>query len=133
MFPAGGGTGTLRKITAWTPIIQVLSCTSSGGDPQYATFSFMDQDFETQIPSGTSAQSLAMEIADDPALPHHNALKNASTTRAPAALRGTLPSGSILLYNSIAAFDETPSMTKGQVMAVKAGFALQGKPVRYAA
>lgn len=132
LFSAGAGAGSVRKISAWTPIIQVLTCTSSGGDPQYATYSFMDQDFETQIPSGTSAQSLAMEIADDPSLAHHAALKAAATTRALTGLRGVLPSGSILLYNGIAAFDETPSMTKGQIMAVKSGYALQGKPVRYA-
>lgn len=132
LFSAGGGTGSVRKVSTWTPITQVLTCTSSGGDPQYTNYSFMDQDFETQIPSGTSAQSLAMEIADDPALAHHTALKAAATTRALTGLRGVLPSTSLLLYSSIVAFDETPSMTKGQLMAVKAGFALQGKPVRYA-
>lgn len=132
LFPAGAGIGSVRKISTWTPITQVLTCTSSGGDPQYATYSFMDQDFETQIPSGTSAQSLALSIADDPTLPHHAALKNAASTRALAALKGVLPSGSILLYNGIVAFDETPSQTKGQVMSVNAGYALQGKPVRYA-
>jgi len=132
LFPAAAGAGSLRKISTWTPISQVLTCTSSGGDPQYASYSFMDQDFETQIPSGTSAQSLAMEIADDPSLPHHSALKAAAATRANTGLRGILPSGSILLYNGIVAFDETPSMSKGQVMSVKAGYALQGKPVRYA-
>jgi hypothetical protein len=132
LFAAGVGIGSVRKISAWTAITQVLTCTSSGGDPQYANYSFMDQDFETQIPSGTSAQSLAMEIADDPSLAHHAALKTVAATRGLTGLRGILPSGSILLYSAIVAFDETPSMTKGQVMAVKAGYALQGKPVRYA-
>ena len=48
------------------------------------------------------------------------------------ALRATLPAGGFILYNGIFAFDETPSMTKGNLMAVKAGVALQGRPVRYA-
>ena len=132
LFPAGAGGGSMRKITTRTTISQVLGCTSSGGDTQFVTYQFMDQDSETQIPSGTSAQSLSMEIADDPALPHYAALKNAATTRANTALVGTLPDGSVLLYNAIVSFDETPSMTSKQIMSVKAGFALQGKPVRYA-
>jgi hypothetical protein len=132
LFPTGGGVGSLRKISTWTSITQVLSCSSSGGDTQFVTYQFMDQDSETQIPSGTSAQSISMEIADDPSLPHYAALKGTATTRANTALRGILPDGSSLLYNAIVSFDETPSMTKGQVMSVKAGFALQGKPVRYA-
>lgn len=132
LFPAGGGGGSLRKISSWTSISQVLTCTSSGGDTQFVTYQFMDQDSETQIPSGTSAQSISMDIADDPTLPHYAALKGAATTRANTALRGILPDGSILLYNAIVSFDETPSMTSKQIMTVKAGYALQGKPVRYA-
>jgi hypothetical protein len=131
LFPAGGGIGSLRKVSTWTPIAQVLTTTSSGGDTQFTTYQFSDQDFETQIPSGTSAQSLSQEIADDPTLPHHAALKAAATTRANTGLRGTLGNGSILLYNGIVSFDETPTMTSKQVMAVKAAYALQGKPVRY--
>ena len=74
-----------------------------------------------------------MSIADDPTLPHHAALSKAATTRAITALRASLPQGGVILYNTLVAFDETPSMTKGNLMAVKAGFALQNRPVRYAA
>lgn len=132
LFPAGAGVGSVRKINTWTPITQVITATSSGGDTQFATYSFLESDSETQIPSGTSAQSLAFEIGDDPSLPHHNALKAAAAARSLTAMRGILPSGSLLYYNGILSFDETPSMTKGQIMTVKAGYALQSKPTRYA-
>lgn len=132
LFPAGSGTGSIRKINTWQQITQVLDCTSSGGEPQYQSYSFQEQDFDSQIPTTTSAQSLAMSIADDPTLPHHAALVKASTTRKVTALRAVLPAGGVILYNTFVAFDETPSMSKGNVMAVKSGFALQGRPVRYA-
>lgn len=133
LFPVGSGGGTLRKINTWTQITQVLENTSSGGEPQYQTYSFLEQDFDSQIPTTTSAQSIAMTIADDPALAGYIALRNAAQSRAVTGLRATLPQGGVILYNSIIAFDETPSMTKGNLMSVKAGFALQGRPVRYAA
>lgn len=132
LYPAGSGIGSIRKINTWTQITQVLGCTSSGGDPQYQTYSFLEQDFDSQIPTTTSAQSLALEIADDPTLAGYIALKNVATTRAATALRATLPAGGFILYNGIFAFDETPSLTKGNLMSVKAGVALQGRPVRYA-
>lgn len=133
MFPAGGGAGSVRKITTWVPIIQVLGTTSSGGDPSFVTYQFQDQDNETQIPAGNSAQSLSMDIGDDPTLPHHKELKVAAFTKAIRALRGTVvATGSILLYNAIVSFNETPSMTPKQIMAVKAGYALQSNPTRYA-
>lgn len=132
LYPAGTGTGSIRKINSWTQITQMISATSSGGDPQYTTFSFMEQDFDTQIPTTTSAQSLALEIGDDPTLPGYLALRAVAATRLTTAFRGTLPSGSLILYNGIFALDETPTMSKGNVMTVKAGVALQGRPVRYA-
>jgi len=131
LFPAGSGTGTIAKITTWTQISQIIGCTSSGGDPQYQTYSFLEQNFDTQIPTTTSAQSLSIEIADDPSLAGYQAVKAVALTRATTALRATLPAGGFILYNGIFAFDETPSMTKGNLMSVKAGVALQGKPVRY--
>jgi hypothetical protein len=131
-FPAGSGTGAIRKITTWTQISQIMGCTSSGGDPQYQTYSFLEQNFDSQIPTTTSAQSLALEIADDPNLAGYVAVKAVALTRAVTALRATLPAGGFILYNGIFAFDETPSLTKGNLMSVKAGVALQGRPVRYA-
>lgn len=132
LFPIGSGTGSIRKINTWTQITQIMGCTSSGGEPQYQTYSFLEQDYDSQIPTTTSAQSLALEIADDPALAGYQALKTVAQTRAVTALRATLPAGGFILYNGIFAFDETPTLTKGNLMAVKAGVALQGRPVRYA-
>jgi hypothetical protein len=132
LYPAGSGTGSIRKVNTWQQITQVLENTSSGGEPQYQTYSFLEQDFDSQIPTTTSAQSIAMTIADDPTLPGYVALRNAALTRAPTALRANLPQGGVILYNTLVAFDETPSMTKGNLMSVKAGFALQNRPVRYA-
>jgi hypothetical protein len=132
LFPVGSGVGSIRKITTWLPISQVVSCDSSGGEPKYASYEFLESDTETSIPSGFSAQSLAMVIADDPTLAHHAALKSATETKRLAGLKAALPVGGFILYNSFVAFDETPSLTKGQIMAVKAGYALQGRPVRYA-
>ncbi len=132
-FTPGNGIGSLRKISTWTQISQVMDMTSSGGEPQYQTFSFMEDNFDRQIPTTTSAQSIAITIADDPTLAGYKALKNAALGRKVTAMRGTMPGGAgVLLYNGIVAFDETPTMSKGNVMQCKGGFALQGKPVRYA-
>lgn len=131
-FVPGGGLGTVRKITSRTQIQQILDTNSSGGEMQFTKYAFLENDFETQLPTNSSAQSLAITIADDPSLPGYIALKAASDARAPRALVVALPNGSSLLYNGIFSLDETPSLTKGQVMSVKASFSLQARPVRYA-
>lgn len=131
LFPTGTGAGSVRAITAFTQIGQILELSTSGGDMQFATYSFLENDFEAQIPTQSSAQSLSISIADDPTLAGYQALKAAADTRSPRALKLTFPNGSVVLYNGYVSFNETPTMTKGQVMACKATFSLLSRPQRY--
>jgi hypothetical protein len=131
LFPAGSGAGTATPITAFTQISQIMGFTTSGGDQQFANFSFLEQNFETQIPTIFSAQSIQLEIADDPSLAGYQALKAASDARAVRVLKLQLADGSLILYQGYVSFNETPTLNKGQVMTVNATFSLQSRPVRY--
>ena len=133
LYPAGSGTGSVTEVQTWTQIAQVLDLSTTGGEMQFATYSFLEQDFESQIPTQSSAQTLTMTVADDPSLAGYIALKAAAETREATPLRLTMPNGAILLYNGYVSFNETPSMTKNEVMGVTATFSLVSKPVRYAA
>lgn len=132
VYPAGSGIGSVREITAWTQISQVLDLSTSGGDMQFANYSFLEQDFESQIPTQASPMSINITIADDASLAGYIALKAAAITRALTGLKATLPSGSILVYNGYISLNETPTMTKNQVMGVRATFSLMNTPTRYA-
>lgn len=130
-FPAGTSAGSLREISGWTQVSQILDFQTSGGDQQFWTGSFLEDDFERQLPTVTSAQSITFGIGDDPSLPGYQALKVAGEKREIRALRVNLPDGSVILYNGYVSFNETPTMSKGSVMQVSATFSLQGRPVRY--
>ena len=132
-FPIGSSAGSLREITAWTQIPQILDFSTSGGEQQFWTGSFLEDDFERQLPTVTSAQTLTMGIGDDPTLPGYQALKLAGEKREIRALRLNLPDGSVILYNGFVSFNESPSVAKGAPMQVTATFSLQGRPVRYQA
>lgn len=132
LYPSGSGAGTVQEITAFTQISQIMGFTTSGGDQQFTNFSFLEQNFETQIPTLFSAQSISIDIADDPSLAGYIALKAASDARATRALKLALPDGSFILYQGYVTLNETPTVTKGQVMQVKATISLQSRPVRYA-
>lgn len=133
LYPSGTSSGNARKVSGWTQITQVLECTTSGGEMQFATYSFLENDFESQIPTQHSAQSLTMSIADDPTLAGYAALKKAAAERAAVPLRAQMPNGSVIYYYGYISFNETPSMTKNNVMACQATFSLMSLPVRYAA
>lgn len=130
-YTPGGGVGSVRKINTLTQITQILETTSSGGEMGFTEVSLLENDFSTQLPTQASAQSIAISIADDPTLAGFIAVKAAAETRSPRALVVTLPNNSVILYNGIVSLDETPSLTKNSIMAVKSTFSLQGRPVRY--
>lgn len=129
-YPVGGGAGSFRKITAFQQISQILGWETSGGDQQYVNYSYLEDDFERQLPSSFSAQSITITIADDATLPGYIALKAASDSRLVTAIRLALVDGSSVLYNGIISLNESPNVTKGQVVSVRASIALQSRPVR---
>lgn len=132
-FPAGTGIGSVREITGWTQLAQILTSESSGGEQQFLDYQFMEDDDGKRIPTSKTPSGLAFSIADDPALAGYIIAAEANEDREPRALRATLPSGAIILYNAYVTLNETPSMTINQLMAVPVTLSLLARPVRYAA
>lgn len=133
LYPAASGAGTATEITTFTQITQIMGFTTSGGDQQFVNYSFLENNFETQIPTIFSAQSISIDIADDPSLAGYIALKAASEARAIRAVKLTMPDSSFILYNGYVSLNETPTVSKGAVMIVRATLSLQARPTRYAA
>ena len=131
-FTEGGGIGSIKPITGWQEIQQVLNPSSTGGDPKYATVEPLASLNDFQIPTGFTAQSITIPIGDDASLPGYKALKKASEERLLCALKVLKPNGNVNYFYGYAALNEMPSLTKGQVDTVTATFAPQGQTTRYA-
>ena len=65
-YPAGAGIGSVKEITGWTQIQQVLNTATEGGEQQYATFQVLEDDFEQRIPTNKSASGFNVTIAPAP-------------------------------------------------------------------
>lgn len=131
-YPAGGGTGTVREITGWQQLLQILTSTSQGGEQQFLTYQFLEDDAQKQIPTFKNASSLTMSIADDPTLPGYILAAQANDDRAPRAVRITLPGGSVLLYNCYISLNKTPTLTVNELMACQVTLSQLAEVVRYA-
>lgn len=131
LFPAGQGTGSVRKVTTWVPIVKVTNAEIAGGDGKTTEVPLLDTDMPVMLPDGFTATTATLTIADEPALPQHAALKAISDGIKLTCLRGILPGGGVLLYAGYCSYNESPSLAKGSVMAVRVVFTLQNKVVRY--
>lgn len=131
LFPAGGGAGTLRKITTWTQITQILGFTTDGGDIQTGKYQFLESDGETAYATVNSAISISLDIGDDPTLAGYLALRTYTKSQALSAFRMTLKSGNEILYGVKAALNENPIITINEPNKVQAKLFVQNGVVRY--
>jgi hypothetical protein len=131
VYAAGGGAGSVRKITGWTQLSQILQSTSSGGEHNFLEYQFLESDAQKRIPTFKSAAGLSFSIADDPTLPGYILAAQANDDRLPRAVRISLPNGAIIVYNAYISLNKTPSLTVNEIMACEVTLSLLNEPVRY--
>ena len=131
VYAAGGGAGSVRKVTGWTQLSQILQSTSSGGEQQFLEYQFLESDAQKRIPTFKSAAGLSFSIADDPTLAGYILASQANDDRLPRAVRITLPNGATIVYNAYISLNKTPSLTVNEIMACEVTLSLLNEPVRY--
>ena len=131
-YPAAGGTGSFRRISGWTQLSQILSSSSSGGEQQFLDYQLLEADSQTRIPTVKSAAGLTFSVAEDAALAGYILASTANDDRLPRAVRITLPSGGVILYNAYVSLNKTPSLTVNEIMAVEITLSLRAEVVKYA-
>jgi hypothetical protein len=132
IYTTGSGTGSVKKVTTWTQLTQVLGITSQGGEQQYATYQPLEGDREVRIPTIKSGGGLDIEVGDDPTLAGFIAAMAANDDREPRAVRITGSNGSKSLFYSYVSADKVPQMNVNQVMTSRVSLSHQNEAVRYA-
>ncbi|MGJ7497461.1 phage tail protein [Variovorax sp. RT4R15] len=133
IYPIGGGVGTVREITGWTQLAQILGSSSQGGEQQFLEYQLLEADAQKRIPTVKSAGGLTLQVADDPTLAGYILASVANDDRLPRAVRVTLPSGATIFYNAYISLNKTPTLTVNEIMAVEVTLSFLSEPVRYAA
>lgn len=131
LFPAGGGVGSIKEVTGWQQITQILETTTSGGEQQFVTYSFLEEDAEHQIPTVKSPTSYQMTIGDDATLAHYAYLDGADADRQPRALRLVLPSGSVIYWYAYVTLNRTPTLVKNEIMGLRVTMSVINSTTRY--
>ena len=131
-YPTGTGSGSVRKVTTWQEIGQILTVSSSGGDPRFVTISPLARRNDIQVPVGFNAQTITMGIGYDPNLPGYQALLKASRTLEKRGFKFVMSGGQTGYGYGYVAVSEMPAFNRDQPNTVQASIALLGKFVGYA-
>lgn len=131
-FPAGAGTGTVQKVTGWLTVPQLLTVSTSGGDPRFTTVSPLAKRNDISIPTGFNATSLTATLAHDPANAIYKAMLGISRTLSPVGLRLVLGGGATAYGYGYLSVSEAPQLNRNQVNQVAAAASLLGRMISYA-
>lgn len=130
-YPAGTGTGTIRRITAWTNITQVQGIDTSGGDINFADITTISDRTQKQVPTTRSPQQITLTVFDDPALSWYSPVTTASDAVVATGLRIIFPNSSRLVANGYFSLQKTPTVAINAPLTAALGFSAVADPVRY--
>lgn len=130
-FPSGSGTGTAKLVSSWQAIPQVLSISSTGGDPRFTTVQPLAKRNATNIPTGFNAASITITMAYDPGNAVYQEMLDISRSLSKVAFRMVLSGGVQALGYGYLSVSEIPQLNSNQVNQVTASFSLLARPVSY--
>jgi hypothetical protein len=132
-FPAGSGVGSVRKITTFTQVVQVLAINSSGGDPKNVTYKYMESDVEFNINDGFASQQMTLDLdADSIGTAGYTAVKSLTEVQTDSCLRINTRNGALIYQPATFALNEAVQFQDGQVNRVRLAVNSNGRLVRYA-
>lgn len=131
-YPAGSGIGSAKPVSTWAQIPQITDVATNGGEQQFATFGFLEEDDDRQLPTTKSPSSMTLTVADDPALAYVSVVEAADEGREQEAARLNLPGGSSILYGVYLSITQTPTLSRNNIMTRAITLSLAGRPTRYA-
>lgn len=117
-YPTGSGTGTIRRITAWTAITQVTSeLQTSGGDQEFADVTTLQDRTKRQIPTRRSPVELTMPVYFDNSLGWVATVRAAADTATATAVRLVYPNGSRTVGNAYWSMSDVPQINDSTLRA----------------
>lgn len=131
-YPTGTGTGSIRRITAWTNLSQVQGVEPGGGEQQYADITTIADLVQKQIPTTRAPVTVSMTVFDDPALAYYAVVRAAAEAALETAVRFTFPNSSKLLANAFWSLQTTPSIGSNAPLTARIDLSYAAEPVRYA-
>lgn len=132
-YPAGQGTGSVRKITAFTQMTSVMNPQSQGGDPRTVNYRFVESDVDYSINDGFNATSYTLELdADSIGSAGYGALKTLTEVQTDTCLRINTRNGAVIYQPCTVALNEAVRMQDGQINRVTVQFNGNNRLTRYA-
>jgi len=126
-FAAGAGVGSMYKISDWVSIPQVLSISTTGGDPRFTTISPLAKRNSIVVPTGFNATSVTLQLGHDATNANYKLMLAISRSLTKVAFKMVL-SDTIAFGYGYMTVSEFPLLNVGQANNVSCNFSFLGRP-----
>ena len=131
-YPVGTGTGTIRRITAWTQITQLAAgIQTSGGDQQFADVTTLQDRTQRQVPTRRSPISVTLPGFFDQSLGWVSTVRSASDTATATGMRMVYPNGSRTVANAYWTLSDVPTI-QDETLRSSISLSFSAQPITYA-
>lgn len=127
----GGANSSAQKVSNWLEIPQVLSISTSGGDPRFTTISPLARRNQINVPTGFNATSITLTLGHDAASGNYQTMLGISRALQKVAFKMILSGGATTYGYGYLAVSEVPSLNVNQANTVQASFTLLGRAISY--
>ena len=132
-YTAGAGAGSVATASNWTQISKVTAFTASGGEQQYLTVGYLEDDDDRQFPTNRNPITLAITVEDQPEAAYVALIEAYGDAKSLAVVRLKLPGGDQILYTGYVSITSSPTMERNNLMTRTVSIALSNRPLRYLA
>jgi len=133
LYPAASGIGTLKKISGWVEIPQVLSVADSGGGTKYGTVSPLSARQDIRQALGFEAAGIDLELGYDANNATLVAMWSIARVRSKVALKVWIPGGGRVYGYGDMMTGKMPKMNKGNALSVKCALSFDSQITPYGA
>ena len=131
-YPAGGGTGSIRKIEEWTELPQITEVAKSGGDQNNTQIQFLSDERQRNVKTYKSAVANTYTIAHDSTLPVYPLLRKLDKSDDTVAAYMYVPKAKENRYWSAkVSFDDVPATSVNNVETVSVVLDLQSQAMTF--
>jgi hypothetical protein len=131
-YPAGAGVGSLRKVTAWQTVTQILNVSANAPTIDFVDVTTLADQTRKRIPGLDTPPDMTYTVLYDLTLAWVTAALKASDTNALIGLRMTLASGAKIYSNGYLKMSRFPQLSSGQAIQGTVSYSFNSTPVNYA-
>lgn len=132
-YTAGAGVGSVVPVSGWTQISKVTGFTVSGGEQQFLTVGYLENDDDLQFPTNRNPISVSVTVEDQPNALYVPVVEGYDDSKELTVIRLKLPGGGQILMPGYVSITSTPTMERNQLMTRTISVGLSGRPTRYSA